>query len=75
MEDLKWFKSSRSGNGGDSCIEVAFLDGATAIRDSKDRAGPVLVFGAAEWTEFLAAVKCNEFDRRLSAEDRPLSRP
>ncbi len=76
MDDLKWFKSSRSDTGGNSCVEVAFLDDGTAVRDSKDRTGPVLVFEAAAWTEFLAAVKRDEFDRRpQSAEDRPLNRP
>ena len=40
-------------------------DGGTpivAVRDSKDRQGPVLVFGSAEWRAFAAAVKAGEFD-------------
>ena len=37
-----WRTSSYSNNGG-ACIEVADLPGIVAIRDSKDRSGPVLV--------------------------------
>src|SRR6266545_1674724 len=29
MDDLKWFKSSRSDTGGNSCVEVVFLDAGT----------------------------------------------
>jgi hypothetical protein len=64
MEDLKWFTSTRSGNGGNSCVEVAFLGHGTAVRDSKDRSGPVLVFGDIEWIAFVKAVKSSRFDRR-----------
>jgi Domain of unknown function (DUF397) len=44
------------------CIEVTLLDGRVAVRDSKDRAGPVLVFSANEWEAFLAGVRTGEFD-------------
>jgi hypothetical protein len=33
-----------------------------AVRDSKDRQGPVLVFSPADWQAFAAAVKVGEFD-------------
>jgi hypothetical protein len=36
--------------------------GAVAVRDSKDREGPVLVFTPAEWEAFTAEVKVGEFD-------------
>jgi uncharacterized protein DUF397 len=48
-----WRKSSRSGNNG-ACVEVAAAGGAVAARDSKDPAGPVLVFSRARWASFLA---------------------
>jgi Domain of unknown function (DUF397) len=32
------------------------------VRDSKDPAGPKLVFPAAEWLAFTAGVKVGEFD-------------
>jgi hypothetical protein len=66
MTDLAgavWRKSSRSnGNGGD-CVEVADLpDGSRAVRDSKDRSGPTLLFTPAEWQAFVEGVKLGEFD-------------
>lgn len=53
-----WHKSSRSsGNSGD-CVEVADnLPGVVAVRDSKDRQGPVLVFDRAVWSSFVESVK------------------
>lgn len=43
---------------------MAELDGAVALRDSKDPTGPVLVFTSAEWAAFLAGAKDGEFDLR-----------
>jgi hypothetical protein len=61
MTELKWRKSSRSNVG--ACVEVAPLpDGGRAVRDSKDQAGPILVFTPAEWSAFVAGVKGGEFD-------------
>jgi cobalamin biosynthesis protein CbiG len=52
-----WHTSSHSGANGD-CVEVARnLPAAVAVRDSKDRGGTALVFSAAAWNSFLAAVK------------------
>lgn len=61
LSGAKWRKSTRSGYNG--CVEVAFVDGHVAIRDSKDRQGPVLLFTAAEWRAFLAGTRDGEFDR------------
>ncbi|TQS18699.1 DUF397 domain-containing protein [Microbispora hainanensis] len=33
-----------------------------AVRDSKDRTGPVLAFTPSEWSSFIADVKSGEFD-------------
>jgi hypothetical protein len=58
-----WKKSSRSnGNGGNNCVEVANLDAAVAVRDSKDPSGPALIFNSATWTAFLNSAKDGEFD-------------
>ncbi|MFI1184369.1 DUF397 domain-containing protein [Streptomyces sp. NPDC020799] len=49
-----WHKSTySSGNG--ACVEVATVDGIVAVRDSKDRGGPVLRFGPDEWASFLGS--------------------
>jgi hypothetical protein len=57
-----WRKSSYSANGA-NCVEVASnLPGVVAVRDSKDRHGPALVFAPDEWRAFVAGVRGNEFD-------------
>ena len=61
--DLRWRKSSYSGNGGSDCIEVASnLPGVVAVRDSKDRSGPALGFTAEAWLGFVQGIKHGEFD-------------
>jgi hypothetical protein len=63
LNDAVWKKASRSnGNGGNNCVEVAFLDTGVAVRDSKDRSGPALMFTSAEWTAFVDSAKDGEFD-------------
>jgi hypothetical protein len=42
-------------------VEVAFVDGQVAVRDSKNPTGPTLVFTAAEWTAFVGGVAAGEF--------------
>ncbi|MFI5490968.1 DUF397 domain-containing protein [Actinoplanes sp. NPDC051859] len=59
----KWRKSTRSGSTGD-CVEVADdLSGVVAVRDSKDPAGPALVFTPEVWSSFVGGAKGGEFDR------------
>ena len=64
MHDLRraeWRTSTFSGGNG-SCVEVASnLPGIIAVRDSKDRHGPALLFTPDEWTAFLAGVRADEF--------------
>jgi hypothetical protein len=55
-----WRKSTQSGSNG--CVEVAFLKGRVAVRDSKDRSGPVLLFTGDEWEAFLGGVRDGQFD-------------
>jgi hypothetical protein len=64
MVDLSsavWHKSSRSSS--NNCVEVAFVGArGVAVRDSKDRDGPVLVFTPLEWEAFVGGVRNGEFD-------------
>lgn len=59
-----WRASTRSGGNG-NCVEVAAnLPGVVAVRDSKDRSGPVLLFGHADWDAFTAQVRADALDLR-----------
>ncbi len=58
-----WKKSVRSGGNSDNCVEVAFVDDAIAVRDSKNPSGPALVYTRDEWIAFIGGVKDGEFDR------------
>jgi hypothetical protein len=53
-----WHTSTRSAPNGGDCVEVADnLPGVVAVRDSKDRHGPVLLFDRAVWSSFVESVK------------------
>jgi len=57
LPHAQWHKSSRSGDNGGSCVEVATLAGSTiGVRDSKDPHGPALLFPTGAWTAFLTTV-------------------
>jgi hypothetical protein len=43
-------------------VEVAFVGGAVAVRDSKNQSGPSLIFTPAEWDAFVGGAKDGEFD-------------
>jgi hypothetical protein len=60
-----WRTSSFSGeNGnGDGCVEVAFLPGAVAVRDTKDRSRAPHLHALGAWAAFVAGVRTGEFDR------------
>lgn len=57
-----WRRASKCDNSSGNCVEVADLGGATAVRDSKNTDGAVLVYTRAEWISFVQGVKNNEFD-------------
>ncbi|MFJ2957109.1 DUF397 domain-containing protein [Streptomyces sp. NPDC087270] len=61
--DVDWFTSSYSQEQGNACIEVADLapTGQVAVRDSKDKAGPALLFPTESFTAFVAAVRDGSF--------------
>ncbi|GIG88518.1 DUF397 domain-containing protein [Plantactinospora endophytica] len=60
MDDLAgahWRKSTRSGNNGGACVEVADnLPGRVLVRDSKDREGGSLAFDSGAWRAFVDGV-------------------
>ena len=61
LGNVRWKKSSRSSGDG-QCVEWARLSDTVAVRDSKNPAGPVLVFASAEWTAFVDGAKDGDFD-------------
>ncbi len=62
LSDAAWRKSRHSGDER-GCVETAFLaDGRVAVRDSKDRSGPALIYTRGEWSAFLRGAKDGEFD-------------
>jgi hypothetical protein len=50
------------GNGG-QCVEVAVLDTAVVVRDSKEPRRTVLGFTRREWGMFVTGVRSNRFGR------------
>ncbi|CAM04543.1 uncharacterized protein DUF397 [Saccharopolyspora erythraea NRRL 2338] len=57
-----WRKSSFSGSA-ENCVEVGFVPGAVAVRDSKDKQGPVLAFAASAFAAFLYSAKAGRLRR------------
>ncbi|MFD7842456.1 DUF397 domain-containing protein [Nocardia sp. NPDC059764] len=63
LTGAQWFKSTHS-SGQTDCVEVAWLpEGRVGLRDSKNPAGPALVFAPCEWEAFTAGVIGGELDR------------
>lgn len=59
----KWRKSTRSGNNGGACVEVAALPAdVIGVRDSKDPDGGHHAFDPAVWAAFTAHVKAGQHD-------------
>lgn len=57
LAQARWYKSSRSG-AGKECVEVAHLNaGHVGVRDSKNPAGPTLVFSPTAWDAFLTKTR------------------
>ena len=57
LSDLRWRKSSFSGNQGGQCVEVADVPSGRLVRDSKRPEGAVLRFTAGAWSSFVASVR------------------
>lgn len=65
LSTARWFTSSFSPDSGNGCVEVAFLvDGAVAVRDTKDRTRPAHVLAPSVWEAFVAATRSGRFGGR-----------
>ena len=53
---LRWSKSSYSGDEGGECVEIASDALAIHVRDSKERGGPRLAFARSAWAGFVAGL-------------------
>ena len=60
IRDLRWWKSSRSGNQGGQCVEVAANDGTWYVRDSKNPMTAHLTVDHDAWRSFVAAIGNDE---------------
>lgn len=55
-----WRKSTLSSTS--KCVEVAMAQGRVAVRDSKNRTGPTLLFGPAVWERFVSDLRTGRVD-------------
>lgn len=62
LSNASWAKSDMS-NGGANCLEVAFVDGVVALRDSKDVGNPeaqVLILSEDDYRAFTGGVQSGQ---------------
>jgi len=52
-----WRKPSRSSGNGGACVEVGQANRDVAVRDTKDRQGPVLAFTPHAWRAYTAKLR------------------
>ncbi|MGV9250833.1 DUF397 domain-containing protein [Streptomyces sp. NPDC003697] len=57
LSELDWFKSSYSGGSGTECVECAYVDDNTLIRDSKLSKDAVVHVQAGTWHDFIQALR------------------
>jgi hypothetical protein len=58
IANLRWRKSSFSGNGGPDCVEAADHEGHVLVRDTKQHGrGPMLQLSATAWRRFVIELK------------------
>lgn len=61
LSGAAWRKSTHSQQSGE-CVEVANLEDAMAVRDSKDSSSPVLEFSRAAARRFVLEVRSGQHD-------------
>ena len=61
------WRKSRASNPTGSCVEIAELPGnSIAVRNSRDKSGPALIYTRSEVAAFLHGLKNGEFDALVS---------
>lgn len=63
LTDARWAKSSLSNGSGDNCLEVSFVSGVVALRDSKDIGDPdakVLFISEDDYRAFTGGIAKGE---------------
>lgn len=64
---LAQWRKSRASNPTGSCVEIAELPGdSIAVRNSRDKSGPALIYPRSEVAAFLHGLKNGEFDALVS---------
>ena len=54
---MNWRKSSFSADTGGECVEAASDAGVILVRDTANRGGGTLAFGADAWAAFLTSIR------------------
>ena len=67
LQSARWRKSSFSGNGNNNCVEMAPLaTGEVAVRNSRDRNGPTLIYTRAEVEALIRGARNGDFDNLIN---------
>jgi hypothetical protein len=61
---VQWRRSTFCANS--TCVEIALIDGAVALRDSKNVGAGVLTYTPEEFRAFVDGVKAGQFDDLLA---------
>lgn len=59
---VAWRKSSRSQGQTQNCVEVAAVERAVAVRDSKNPDEDKLAFALGDWAAFAERIRGGDFD-------------
>jgi hypothetical protein len=62
LSQAHWRKSSFSGGPNSNCVEIAPTHSGIAIRDSKNRHGPVLLVDTPAWHQLIQSVRNGQFE-------------
>jgi hypothetical protein len=63
LTQAQWFKATASTGSNGACVQVADLDTATALRDSKAPEAGAHVVERAVFAAFVADIKAGAYDR------------